>query len=85
MLLTQATTLDMIFKRFARKAAHCECLNQMQARMVLALKAQSRATVTACGQMCGQNANSAAIHTNVAKAFARDRQPSRHMMYNVQY
>ena len=56
MLLTQATTLDIIFKRFARKAAHCECLNQMQAHMVLALKAQpqSRATVTACGQMCGQ-------------------------------
>jgi hypothetical protein len=49
MLVTQANTLDMIFNHLARKAAFSEYLNQMQAHLSLALKAQAqcRATVEA--------------------------------------
>ncbi|WP_412548883.1 hypothetical protein Q2T91_20360 [Ralstonia pseudosolanacearum] len=53
MLVAQANTLDMIFNQFARKAAHSEYLNQLQAHMSLALKAQSqcRATVEALNEI----------------------------------
>ncbi|MBT1537716.1 hypothetical protein B7R78_0011415 [Ralstonia solanacearum] len=53
MLVAQANTLDMIFNQSARKAAHSEYLNQMQAHMSLALKAQSqcRATLEALNEI----------------------------------
>ncbi|WP_341312604.1 hypothetical protein WN982_14165 [Paraburkholderia sp. IMGN_8] len=53
MLVTQANTLDMIFNQFAHKAAHCEYLNQMQAHLSFALKAQAqcRATVEALAEI----------------------------------
>ncbi|MGF6975160.1 hypothetical protein QFZ94_003610 [Paraburkholderia sp. JPY465] len=49
MLIAQANTLDMIFNQCARKAAFSEYLNQFQAHLSLALKAQaqSRATLEA--------------------------------------
>lgn len=46
MLTTQANTLDMIFNQFARKAASSEYLNQMQAHMSLALRAQAQCRTT---------------------------------------
>lgn len=46
MLVVQANTLDMIFNQFARKAAFCEYLNQMQAHLSLALKAQAQCRAT---------------------------------------
>ncbi|MFM0644529.1 hypothetical protein PQR14_09365 [Paraburkholderia bryophila] len=46
MLMTQANTLDMIFNQLARKSAHCEYLNQMEAHLRLALKAQSQCRST---------------------------------------
>ncbi|WP_018421386.1 MULTISPECIES: hypothetical protein [Paraburkholderia] len=53
MLVTQANTLDMIFNQFARKAAFSEYLNQMQAHLSLALKAQAqcRATLEALAEI----------------------------------
>lgn len=53
MLMTQANTLDMIFNQLARKAAGCEFLNQFQAHLILALKAQaqSRATLEALAEI----------------------------------
>ncbi|WP_018421492.1 hypothetical protein [Paraburkholderia tuberum] len=53
MLATQANTLDMIFNQLARKAAFCEYLNQFQAHLALALKAQAlcRATLEALAEM----------------------------------
>jgi hypothetical protein len=46
MLITQANTLDMIFNQLARKSAHSEYLNQMEASLRLALKAQSQCRST---------------------------------------
>jgi hypothetical protein len=46
MLMTQANTLDMIFNQLARKSAHCEYLNQMEANLRLALKAQAQCRST---------------------------------------
>lgn len=46
MLITQANTLDMIFNQLARKSAHCEYMNQMEAHLRLALKAQSQCRST---------------------------------------
>ncbi|CAE6700488.1 hypothetical protein R69927_03269 [Paraburkholderia domus] len=53
MLVTQANTLDMMFNHLARKAAFSEYLNQMQAHLSLALKAQAqcRATVEAIAEI----------------------------------
>jgi hypothetical protein len=53
MLVAQANTLDMIFNQFARKAAYSEYLNQMQAHLSLALKAQAqcRATLEALAEI----------------------------------
>ncbi|MGF6608484.1 hypothetical protein OKW45_003406 [Paraburkholderia sp. WSM4175] len=53
LLVTQANTLDMIFNQFARKAAFSEYLNQMQAHLSLALKAQAqcRATLEALAEI----------------------------------
>lgn len=52
-LVTQANTLDVIFNRLAYKSAHCEYLNQMEANLRLALKAQSqcRATLEALAEI----------------------------------
>ncbi len=46
MLLTQANTLHMVFNQLARKSAHCEYLNQMEANLRLAFKAQSQCRAT---------------------------------------
>lgn len=46
MLVTQANTLDMIFNHLARKAAYSEYLNQFQAHLALALKAQAQCRTT---------------------------------------
>lgn len=46
MLVAQANTLDMIFNQLARKAAHCEYLNQFQVNMAMALKAQAQSRAT---------------------------------------
>ncbi|MDH6150543.1 MULTISPECIES: hypothetical protein [Paraburkholderia] len=46
MLITQANTLDMMFNQLARKAAHSEYLNQMEANLRLALKAQAQCRST---------------------------------------
>ncbi|WP_174769702.1 hypothetical protein [Paraburkholderia bonniea] len=46
MLMTQANTLDMVFNQLARKSAHCEYLNQMEANLRLALKAQAQCRST---------------------------------------
>jgi hypothetical protein len=53
MLVTQANTLDIIFNQLARKAAFSEYLNQFQAHLSLALKAQaqSRATIEALAEL----------------------------------
>lgn len=53
MLVAQANTLDMIFNQLARKAAHCEYLNQFHVNMAMALKAQaqSRATLAALAEL----------------------------------
>jgi hypothetical protein len=53
MLVAQANTLDMIFNHLARKAAYSEYLNQMQAHLSLALKAQAqcRATLEALAEI----------------------------------
>lgn len=53
MLVAQANTLDMIFNQCARKAAYSEYLNQMQAHLSLALKAQAqcRATLEALAEI----------------------------------
>ncbi len=53
MLMTQASTLDMIFNHLARKATYSEYLNQFQTYLALALKAQaqSRATVEALAEL----------------------------------
>ncbi|AEG68272.1 conserved hypothetical protein [Ralstonia solanacearum Po82] len=46
MLVAQANTLDMIFNQLARKAAHCEYLNQMEANLRHALRAQAQCRAT---------------------------------------
>ncbi|AST27993.1 hypothetical protein [Ralstonia pseudosolanacearum] len=53
MLITQANTLDMIFNELACKAAHCEYLNQMEAHLRHALRAQAqcRATLEALAEI----------------------------------
>ncbi|WP_347814169.1 hypothetical protein [Paraburkholderia sp. BL10I2N1] len=53
MLATQANTLDMIFNHLAHKAAYSEYLNQFQAHLTLALKAQAqcRATLEALAEI----------------------------------
>ncbi|MBB5409470.1 hypothetical protein HDG34_003412 [Paraburkholderia sp. HC6.4b] len=53
MLVAQANTLDMIFNHLARKATYSEYLNQMQAHLSLALKAQAqcRATLEALAEI----------------------------------
>ncbi|CAB3970853.1 MULTISPECIES: hypothetical protein [Burkholderia] len=79
MLLTQANTLDMVFNQLARKSAHCEYLNQMEANLRLALKAQSqcRATLEALAEIENprnihivQWANIAAGHQQVNNTYA---------------
>ncbi|ENZ78609.1 MULTISPECIES: hypothetical protein [Ralstonia] len=46
MLVAQANTLDMIFNQLARKAAHSEYLNQMEAHLRHALRAQAQCRAT---------------------------------------
>ena len=46
LLIAQAHTLDAIFHMLARKAVHCEYLNQLDVNLRLALKAQSQCRAT---------------------------------------
>lgn len=46
LLATQAQTLDAIFHKLARRAAHTESLNQFDTDLRLALKAQSQCRAT---------------------------------------
>ena len=46
LLVAQAHTLDSIFNMLARKATHCEYLNQIDVNLRLALKAQSQCRAT---------------------------------------
>lgn len=46
MLVAQANTLEMIFNQLARKAAHSEYLNQMEAHLRHALRAQAQCRAT---------------------------------------
>ncbi|ARK78162.1 hypothetical protein BOC39_33640 [Burkholderia pseudomallei] len=46
MLITQANTLDMMFNQLARKAAHSEYLQQMEAHLRHALRAQAQCRAT---------------------------------------
>lgn len=45
-LVAQAHSLDAIFNKLARKAEHCEYLNQFESNLRLALKAQSQCRAT---------------------------------------
>lgn len=47
LLTAQVHTLDAIFHKLARKAIHCEYLNQFDVNLRLALKAQSQCRATA--------------------------------------
>jgi hypothetical protein len=53
LLMAQAHTLDAIFHRLARRAERCEMLNQFEANLRMALKAQSqcRATLDTLAEM----------------------------------
>ncbi|CAD6551429.1 hypothetical protein ACFQ3P_30220 [Paraburkholderia sabiae] len=68
MLVAQANTLDMIFNQLARKAAHCEYLNQFQVNMAMALKAQaqSRATLEALAELKNPRAVAFVNQANIA-------------------
>lgn len=46
LLVAPAHTLDAIFHKLARKASHCEYLNQFDANLRLALKAQNQCRAT---------------------------------------
>ena len=69
LLLAQAHTLDAIFHNLARNAAHSEYLNQLEANLRLALKAQSQCRATLETLTAIKNPESVAFvrQTNIAQ------------------